>query len=255
MPPESPPSAFLTLARPPGCRRRSHQAPSGVRSPSRPSGRKTRMAIRIPKTIDRVQSLPGAFQLEALVESLDEPDQKRTEHGAAQVPDAAEDGRRERDQPQLEPGVVAHVELQEEEEARGAGERAGEDERERDRPVHVDAHHRGRIGVLRGRPHGLPLAGRLDQIGQADEHGNGDQDDHKLVPRNIDAPDREGSGARDQVARGPKPDAVDSEADVLDDERHADGGDERSQARSLPHPAIREELDRCVQDRPEQPSR
>src|SRR5262245_6641540 len=36
------------------------QAPSGVRSLSSPSGRKTRIAIRSPKTIDRVQSLPGA---------------------------------------------------------------------------------------------------------------------------------------------------------------------------------------------------
>src|SRR6185312_5796786 len=38
----------------------AHHAPSGVRSPSRPSGRKTRIAIRIAKTIERVQSLPGA---------------------------------------------------------------------------------------------------------------------------------------------------------------------------------------------------
>ena len=36
-----------------------HQAPSGVRSPSRPSGRNTRIAIRMPNTIERVQSPPG----------------------------------------------------------------------------------------------------------------------------------------------------------------------------------------------------
>src|SRR5438105_3330118 len=39
-----------------------HYPPSGVRSPSRPSGRNTRIRIRIANTIDWVQSLPGACQ-------------------------------------------------------------------------------------------------------------------------------------------------------------------------------------------------
>ena len=93
-------------------------APSGVRSPSRPSGRKTSTAIRIPNTIERVQSLPGAYQSEALVERLDEPDQQRAEHRAGEVPDPTEDGSRERDQAELEAGVVAHLELEEDRRAR-----------------------------------------------------------------------------------------------------------------------------------------
>src|SRR3712207_8745826 len=36
---------------------------------------------------------------------LDEADQERPEHGARQVPDAAEDGGGEREQPELEPEV------------------------------------------------------------------------------------------------------------------------------------------------------
>src|SRR5262249_34438873 len=42
--------------------RRGHYPPSGVRSPSSPSGLNTRMRIRIVNTIDSVQSEPGAFQ-------------------------------------------------------------------------------------------------------------------------------------------------------------------------------------------------
>src|SRR5437763_833427 len=40
--------------------RLGHQPPSGVRSPRSPSGRNTRIRIRIANTIDCVQSLPGA---------------------------------------------------------------------------------------------------------------------------------------------------------------------------------------------------
>ena len=50
-------------APPSGESRPSRYPPSGVRSPSRPSGRKTRIRIRIAKTIDCVQSEPGACQL------------------------------------------------------------------------------------------------------------------------------------------------------------------------------------------------
>src|SRR5438309_2015041 len=42
-------------------------APSGVRSPRSPSGRKTRIRIRIEKTIDCVQSLPGECHVSPLL--------------------------------------------------------------------------------------------------------------------------------------------------------------------------------------------
>ena len=81
--------------------------PSGVRSPSRPSGRKTRIRIRIEKTIDSVQSEPGACQVRPSLKAWMQPDQDRAEHGAGQVADAAEHRRGERDQPELEALVVA----------------------------------------------------------------------------------------------------------------------------------------------------
>ena len=93
--------------------------PSGVRSPSRPSGRKTRIAISSPKTIERVQSLPGVCQVEPLVERLDQADQERAEQRAGEVADAAEHGGREGDQAELEALVVADGrEVEQEEHAR-----------------------------------------------------------------------------------------------------------------------------------------
>ena len=77
--------------------------PSGVRSPSRPSGRKTRIRIRIENTIDSVQSEPGACQLSPSLNAWMQADQDRAEHGAGQVADAAEHGGGERDQPELKP--------------------------------------------------------------------------------------------------------------------------------------------------------
>ena len=65
--------------------------------------------MRIPKTIDCVQSLPGVCQLQSLVERLDEADDQRTEHRARQVADSAQHGGRECDQPELEARVVAHL--------------------------------------------------------------------------------------------------------------------------------------------------
>ena len=96
--------------------------------------------------------------VEPLVEGLDEPDQDGAEHGAGQVADAAEHGGRERDQPELEALVEAHGRhVERVEEAGRARERAGDQERERDRAVHVDAHDRGRVLVLGGRAHRLAL--------------------------------------------------------------------------------------------------
>src|SRR5918996_5069007 len=60
---------------------------------------------------DRAGPVAARRPVEALVESLHHPDHHRPEDGARQVPDAPEHRRRERDQPELETGVVADVEL------------------------------------------------------------------------------------------------------------------------------------------------
>src|SRR5215510_6421979 len=96
---------------------------------------------------------------EALVEGLDEADAQCAEHGAGEVADPAQDGRGEGDQPELEALVEPHLgEVEDVRQPRGPGEAAGDEERERDRPVDVDAHHRRRVLVLRSRAHRLPLA-------------------------------------------------------------------------------------------------
>ena len=72
------------------------------------------------------------------------PMMKPPSDGAGDVADAAEDGRRER----LQAGVEAEVEADEAEaqapdDAGRAGERAADEEGQRDRLVEVDAHQRG----------------------------------------------------------------------------------------------------------------
>ena len=161
------------------------QAPSGVRSPSRPSGRKTRIRMRIEKTIDCVQSLPGRVPAQAFVERLDEADAQRAEHGAWQVADPAEHGGGEGDQPELRSRCRSGPRRSR---ARrrsppAPGERAGDQERERDRPVDVDAHHRRGVAVLRGRAHRLALPRALHEPDQGEQHGHRDQDDDQLLPR------------------------------------------------------------------------
>ena len=103
-----------------------HQAPSGVRSPRRPSGRKTRIMIRIAKTIERVQSPPGAFHerpsLNAWISPIRTP--PRTAPGRLPIPPS--DRGSEGDQAEREPRVVADVELDQEERRADARERAGE---------------------------------------------------------------------------------------------------------------------------------
>ena len=177
--------------------------PSGVRSPRRPSGRKTRIRIRIEKTSDWVQSRTGRVPVEPFVERLDQPDQDRAEDGARQVADAAEHGRGERDQPELEALVEAHGRhVERVEQPGGAGERAGDHEGERDRPVDVDAHHRARVHVLGRRAHRLPLPRLLHEVEQHEQDRHRDEHDDHLVPGVVDAADREDLRAREDVGRG-----------------------------------------------------
>ena len=120
--------------------------------------------MRIAKTIDCVQSVPGECQRRPSLNAWMKPMQSAPSTAPGQVADAAEHGRGERDQAELEAGVVAHLlEVEGVDEARRAGEAAGDQERERDRAVDVDAHHRGGVAVLRGRAHRLALPRALDE--------------------------------------------------------------------------------------------
>src|SRR5690348_16378422 len=114
--------------------------------------------------------------VEALVPALEQTDQERAEDGTRQIADTAEDGRGERDQTELEALVVADArEVQGVDETGGAGERTGDQERERDRLVHVDAHDRGGVLVLRGGAHRLALARVADQVREGEQYRHGDE--------------------------------------------------------------------------------
>ena len=70
--------------------------------------------------------MPG----KALDEGLDQADEQRAENRPGQVADPPEHGSGEGDQPDREAGVVAdRLEVEGEQDARGSGEGAGEEER------------------------------------------------------------------------------------------------------------------------------
>ena len=84
--------------------------------------------------------------IQEIVERLDQADEDAAQDRALQVADAAEDGGSERDEAELEAGVVAGgPERLEEQQARRAGRRPTEAEGEGDRAVDVDAHEPRRI--------------------------------------------------------------------------------------------------------------
>jgi len=114
--------------------------------PSKPVGRNTITRMRMVKTTVSPQFLAEA---NALVEALDESDEDTAEHRAGQAADAAQHGRGERDQAELEAQVVhgGPDDLLVQQAGR-AGEATAEGERERDDPVDVDAHQPGRVLVL-----------------------------------------------------------------------------------------------------------
>ena len=133
--------------------------------------------------IDCVQSLPGVCQASPLLNASMIPIRSAAEHGAGQVADAAQDGGGERDQADAEALVEADVrEVEGVEQTGRAGERAGEQEREGDRAVDVDAHHRRGIAVLRRRAHRLPLSRSLHEPDQREQHGHGDQPGRSTCP-------------------------------------------------------------------------
>src|SRR6185295_18434695 len=99
-----------------------------------------------------------------------------------------------------------------EDDARCAGERAGDEEGEGDRPVDVDAHHRGGVLVLSGCAHRLSLLRVADEPHEDDEHENRDGEYEELVPA-IRRALRAGAEREDRVVRkgvgwkryGPRP--------------------------------------------------
>ena len=116
------------------------------------------------------QSPPGVYSVRPSLNVLDQPDADRAEDGARQVADAAEHRGGEREQAEAEARVVLDVRHEQGVEDPGeAGEEAGDQERERDRPVDVDAHHRGGVLVLGDGAHRLALLRLLDEVDEPDQ--------------------------------------------------------------------------------------
>ena len=198
-------------------------------------------------TIDSVQSEPGAFQQQPLVVGLDQADQERAEHGAGQVADAAEHGGGEGDQAEREALVVANHRLRERvDEPGGAGERAGEQERERDRAVDVDPHDRARLHVLGGRAHRLALLGAADEVHEPEEHRDVSRTTIGVVHGTPTPPTVKafplGRTSGKLTYSGP----FQISAIGLEDEADADRGDQRRESRRVSERPVGDELDRRV---------
>src|SRR4051812_2876981 len=162
----------------------------------------------------------GAVPAQTLVEGLDEADAERAEHGARQVADTAEHGGGERDQAELVARVVTDLpEVEGIDEPAGAGERAGDQERERDRPVDVDPHHRGGVTILSRRAHRLPLSRLLYEPDEREQHRHRDEHDDQLLPRVRHAAGREHVARRQDVRQRRVARALPADRDVLEDER------------------------------------
>ena len=82
-------------------------------------------------------------------EDLDEGDDEAADRRAGRVADTAEDGGREGLQAGKEPEVeLDAAEVEALDDARRSGERRGDEERDRDRLVDVDAHELRRLAIL-----------------------------------------------------------------------------------------------------------
>src|SRR5262245_4093583 len=123
---------------------------------------------------------------------LDDPDDEAAEHGALEVPDAAEHGGGEGDQAGLEAlevpdrGLVERIH-----ESRGTGHEPAQQERERDRGVHVDAHQTRRLGILGGCAHGAAHPAPRDEPGEQDHERDRHPDGQHVALVDVHAADSE----------------------------------------------------------------
>ncbi len=180
---------------------------------------------------------------------LDHADDQAAEDGALDVADAAHDGGGERDQAGGEAGEEPHVGLvQRVDEAGGAGHQAAEQERERDRRVHVDAHQARGLRVLRGGAHGAADPGAADEVDQEDEQRHGHHERQDVAVRDRDAEDRDVARlGLDQVGHAAVRAAEPEQADVLQDEGEADRGDEGGELGRVAQRPVADPLDHHVE--------
>ncbi len=129
-----------------------------------------------------------------------------------------------------------------------AGEQAADQERERDRGVDVDPHQPRRVGVLRGRAHRPPEPGAGDEQTSAITSGAVARTAKRVTVGDLDPADREQRVLRADQVRDALLGAADpQQADVLEDEREADRGDQRRQLRRVAQRPVAGALDHHVE--------
>src|SRR5215212_9164303 len=173
----------------------------------------------------------------------DDPDQEPPDHRPGEVADAPEDRRREGVEPLLETHVEDRDAVEEAvHHARGPGQDASQEESDGDRPVHVDPDHRRRLLVLGDGPHRLALLGLLYEVREDDEQWHRHRDDEEVLPPEDDRLCRQEVGVGDEVRERYLGGTLPHEADILEDERHADGRDQDREPRRVAQRFVRHPL-------------
>jgi hypothetical protein len=188
-------------------------------------------------------------------ERTHQADDQSPQHRAGQIADAAEHGRGESIQPVLKTHLEAdRVDVQTINHRRGAPQSAADGKRDSDDPIDIDAHQAGGQRVLLGRPHGGAHARELHEQRQRDHQRRRDADHHQVLHREANARVAEHF---QQVVIGDQIGKVDigrpapEKADIHEDERDADGRDERREFRRVAQRAIDDAIDGDVQARTE----
>src|SRR5664280_615898 len=127
-------------------------------------------------------------------EGLDQPEHEPAEHGAGDVADAPE----HRGGECFEASQEADEEVDRDEahalqHASDSGQRCPDHERNDDDPVRVDPHQRGRVRVLRRRPHGAAGTRGLDENRESDHQRDRHDDDEQRHPGDADPPQGDGA--------------------------------------------------------------
>src|SRR5258706_13746907 len=134
-----------------------------------------------------------------------DPEDDAADRGALQVADPAEDRGGERLQAErraVEPPRLAVIEG--DDQAGSTGARPGQEERQRDRPVDVDAHEAGRLAVLGHGPHRLALAGVRDEPDEGEEQRDRDRRHEDVAELDVNlAEEDEYVGGRQDARAGP----------------------------------------------------
>ena len=179
----------------------------------------------------------------------DQADAERAERGAGEVADPAQDGRREGEQPELEPEIESRLGVVRDVEHAGrAGQGAGHGEGDGDRAVDVDAHHPRRLGVLGDRAHRLALARVAHPPHQRQQHRDGDRhDQQRLQPVRHAAQIEQRLGRHDVAHAGVVEPVELGRRHARQDEGHADRRDQRRQSGRVSQASVGDELDARVQ--------